>query len=386
MTETTTASDAVTPFTLAIPEATLDDLRRRLEAVRWPDAETVPGWEQGVPLAKMQAVRDYWLDKYDWRRCEAMLNGMGQHRTRIDGLDIHFLHVRSPEPNALPMILTHGWPGSVLEFAKVVGPLTDPVAHGGKAEDAFHVVIPSLPGYGFSERPAQAGWTVERIARAWVVLMARLGYDRYVAQGGDWGASVTNEIGAIAPPELLAIHLNLPIGAPTEEDRASLTEDDQKRLADMQRHRAVGRGYSEQQSTRPQTLGYGLADSAIGQAAWIWEKYREWSDCDGDPTNSFSMDELLDNVMLYWLPNAAASSARLYWHSLRNFAANRVSVPVGISVFPKEISRSPRKWVERRYSDLYYWNEQTRGGHFAAFEVPDLFVDEMRSCFARFRG
>ena len=216
--------------------------------------------------------------------------------------------------------------------------------------------------------------------------MARLGYDRYVAQGGDWGASVTNEIGAIAPPELLAIHLNLPLGAPTAEDRANLTEDDKARLAQMARHQAVGRGYSEQQSTRPQTLGYGLADSAIGQAAWIWEKYREWSDCDGEPINSFSMDDMLDNVMLYWLPNAAASSARLYWHSLANFAANSVSVPVGISVFPKEISRSPRKWVERRYPSLFYWNELGRGGHFAAFEVPDLFVDEMRRCFARFRS
>jgi pimeloyl-ACP methyl ester carboxylesterase len=378
--------DAIEPFTLSVPQAELDDLRRRLQATRWPDRETVDGWEQGAPLADMQALREYWLDRYDWRRCEAMLNGFGQFRTTIDGLSIHFLHVRSRQADALPLLLTHGWPGSVMEFAKVIGPLADPTAHGGAAEDAFHLVIPSLPGYGFSERPTRAGWDVPRIARAWAELMRRLGYDRYVAQGGDWGAAVTHEIGALAPPGLAAIHTNMPMGAPTAEERQSLSEDEQRRLARTVEHRRTGFGYSEQQATRPQTLGYGLADSPMGQAAWIYEKYREWSDCQGDPRNSYSMDEMLDNIMLYWLPNAAASSARLYWHSFRNFAAGEVKVPVCASVFPHEIMRPTRAWAERRYGRIAYWNELDRGGHFAAFEVPELFVGEMRRALKPFRA
>jgi pimeloyl-ACP methyl ester carboxylesterase len=377
------ASETVEPFRLQIPQAELDDLRRRLLAVRWPDAETVDGWEQGAPLAQLRRLHAHWLDRYDWRRCEATLNGLGQHRTVIDGLRFHFLHVRSAHAEALPLIMTHGWPGSILEFVKVIGPLTDPLAHGGQACDAFHVVVPSLPGYGFSERPAAPGWTIQRTARAWAVLMRRLGYSRYVAQGGDWGAGVTMEMSAQAPPELAAIHLNMATGSPGQDE--ALDADDQRRLAEVARHRSQGRGYSEEQSTKPQTLGYALADSAIGQAAWIYEKYKEWSDCGDDPASVFSLDEMLDNIMLYWLPNAGASSARLYWESLASIGKAQVKGPVGVSLFPREIYRPARRWVERAFPGLFYFNEPARGGHFAAFEVPDLFVDELRRCFARFR-
>jgi pimeloyl-ACP methyl ester carboxylesterase len=378
--------DAVRPFTLAVDEAVLGDLRRRLHAVRWPDKETAPPWEQGTPLADMQRLRDYWLNRYDWRRCEAQLNALGQHHTRIDGLDIHFLHVRSPHPDAFPLILTHGWPGSVMEFVKVIRPLTDPTAHGGEARDAFHIVAPSLPGYGFSERPTTTGWSTERTAGAWIQLMRRLGYSRFGAQGGDWGASVTMYMGVQAPPELAAIHLNLALGGPDAEDLRALSEDERERLAHVARHNAKGRGYSEEQSTRPQTVGYALADSAIGQAAWIYEKYREWSDCRGDPLNSFTLDEMLDNIMLYWLPNAAASSARMYWESFARVAPTApVRTPTGVSLFPAEIYRPTRRWSERFLPNLVYWNEPARGGHFASFEAPDLFVEEMRRFFAAFR-
>jgi len=389
MTSSNMPDDAVEPFTLDVDEAVLDDLKHRLSAVRWPDRETVGDWEQGVPLAQVKRLQDYWLNSYDWRRCEAQLNALGQFRTRLDGLDIHFLHVRSPVADAFPLVLTHGWPGSVMEFAKVIGPLTDPVAHGGTASDAFHLVVPSLPGYGFSERPTAPGWNTERIARAWIALMRRLGYGRFGAQGGDWGASVTMHMGAMAPPELAAIHLNLALGGPDAEDMAHLTDDERARLAHVERHRIRGRGYSEEQSTRPQTLGYALADSAIGQGAWIYEKYREWSDCGDDPTSAFSLDEMLDNIMLYWLPNAAASSARLYWESFASFgsfASGAIQTPTGVSLFHKEIYRPTRRWAERALPNLVYWNELDRGGHFAAFETPDLFVEEMRRFFARFRG
>jgi pimeloyl-ACP methyl ester carboxylesterase len=384
----TSEDTSVRPFTLAVDQTVLDDLKRRLEAVRWPDRQTTEDpWEQGCPLADIQRLRDYWLNAYDWRRCEAELNALGQFHTRIDGLDIHFLHVRSPHRDAFPIVLTHGWPGSVMEFVKVIGPLTDPVAHGGEAKDAFDVVVPSLPGYGFSERPTATGWSTEHTAAAWIQLMRRLGYKRFGAQGGDWGASVTMYMGVTAPPDLAAIHLNLALGGPDAEELHTLTDDEKARLAHVAHHRAKGRGYSEEQSTRPQTLGYALADSAIGQAAWIYEKYREWSDCSGDPTNSFSMDEMLDNIMLYWIPNAAASSARMYWESLARIAPQAaVKAPTGVSLFPAEIYRPTRRWAERALPNITYWNEPTRGGHFAAFEAPDLFVEELRRFFAAYRG
>lgn len=368
----------IEPFHLAVPEAGLEDIRRRLESTRWPDAETVDDWSQGAPLANVQALCAYWRTGYDWRRCEAALNDLGQFRTEIDGLDIHFLHIPSRHAGAMPLIMTHGWPGSVIEFHKVIGPLTDPEAHGGVAADAFHLVLPSLPGYGFSGKPKQPGWGIERTAAAWVMLMARLGYDRFVAQGGDWGAAVTSRIGALRPPGCVGVHLNLVIANPTAEDLANPTPAEAEAVAEFKRFRATGSGYSEQQRTRPQTLGYGLTDSPAGQAAWIYEKLAAWSDCDGDPLRIFTMDEMLDNIMLYWLPATATSSARLYWESMGR-ARLTTDIPTGCSIFPKELSRTSRRWAERTYSNIVYWNEPDRGGHFAAFEQPALFVEELRA-------
>ena len=378
-------NDTVDPFHLDVPVAVLDDLRDRLSRTRWPERETVADRSQGVPLAEVQALCAYWSDGYDWRACEARLNALGQFRTTIDGLGIHFLHVRSPEPDALPLILTHGWPGSVVEFLKVVGPLTDPAAHGGDLRDAFHVVAPSLPGYGFSDRPSETGWSVERIAAAWIHLMRRLGYDRFVAQGGDWGSAVTTAMGKLRPPELAAIHLNFVVAPPQPEDLDSLTYRDKIALADLQRFSAEGRGYSALQSTRPQTLGYALTDSPAGQLAWILEKLVEWSDSDGDILSVLSREEILDNVMLYWLPGTAASSARLYWESLAASATDRLELPVACSIFPKEITRPARAWAERKYANIIHWSEPARGGHFAAFEQPAIFTAELRAAFASLR-
>ena len=385
-----TASNEVEPFHLSIAEEALSDLKQRLAMTRLPDASPLPGWQQGVPLVEIQNLRDYWIRTYDWRRCEKMLNDFGQFRTVIDGVGIHFLHIRSPEPNALPLILTHGWPGSVVEFWKVIGPLTDPRSHGGKAEDAFHLVVPSLPGYGFSDAPPN--WDTLHIAKAWRTLMARLGYARYVAQGGDWGAAVTAELAALEPPQLAGIHLNLVMVIPDETDLANLTETEKEIIARNTEFNDNGQGYADQQRTKPQTLGYALADSPIGQAAWIYDKYRDWSDCDGDPRNTFSMDEMLDNIMMYWLPNRSASSARLYAavigpNAEGRFAAGFVplSLPVGVTMYPKEVMCASRRWVEKTFSRLIYWNEPHRGGHFAAFERPASFVTEMRDCFCSLR-
>ena len=368
----------IEPFELAIPERELDDLRLRLSLTRWPDCETAGDWHQGVPLEAMQALTRYWADHYDWRRCEAELNRRGQSQTRIDGLNIHFLHVRSPEPNATPLLLTHGWPGSIIEFLKVIDPLSDPVRHGGTPADAFHLVIPSIPGYGFSEHPREGGWNIERVARAWAVLMERLGYHDYIAQGGDWGAGISLHMGMHAPGGLAAIHLNLPAGQPSAEEMTSLSDEEAEVMAQVQWHMTYNRSYSEIQRTRPQTLGYGLADSPVGQAAWIYEKFRTWTDCDGDPTNTFSYDELLDNIMLYWLSNSGASAARLYHESRTDFGRMAVPQPIGVSSFRKEIMRSTQKWTERVYPNFIYWNEVPCGGHFAAFEQPILFTEELR--------
>jgi pimeloyl-ACP methyl ester carboxylesterase len=375
--------EEIVPLHLDVPQNLLDDLRERLARTRWPERETDAS--QGVPLVMAREVCAYWEQKYDWRRCEAMLNRLGQFRTSIDGLGIHFLHVRSAEPGAMPLLLTHGWPGSVIEFHKVIGPLTDPVRHGGRSENAFHVIAPSLPGYGFSDRPAQAGWKLERIAQAWITLMRRLGYGHFVAQGGDWGSGVTNAIATIAPPELRAIHLNLVLANPDPADMADLTAGEQASLAALKRYRKDGNAYAKQQMTRPQTLGYGLTDSPAGQAMWIYEKFMEWADCNGDPRRVLSLDEMLDNIMLYWLPGNAASSARLYWESFRQFAANPVDVPVGCSIFPRENFRPSRRWVERKFTNLIHWRELDKGGHFAAFEQPELFVNELRDAFRSVR-
>ncbi len=378
---------AIVPFHLDVPEAELDDLRARLRHTRWADRETVVDWSQGIPLAYVQELCGYWADRYDWRRLEARLNAIGQFRTEFDGLMIHFLHVRSPEPDALPLLLTHGWPGSVVEFLAVIEPLVDPVSHGGTAADAFEVVCPSLPGYGFSDKPSASGWDVPRIAVAWAELMSRLGYSRYGAQGGDWGAFVTTRLAAVAPEHLAGIHLNMPVVS--REMIAAVGEptvDEQAALAAAAEFRRSGTGYSTEQSTRPQTLGYGLVDSPAAQCAWIVEKFHAWTDNDGNPESALTRDELLDNVMLYWLPGTGASSARLYWESLRDpRARDPVDVPTGCSIFAKELFQVSRRWAEQRFSDLRHFRRLDRGGHFAAFEQPDLFVDEVRQFFRTVR-
>ena len=382
-------SDAIEPFALQVPENELDDLRRRLTQTRWPEKEPVSDWRQGVPLDKLRALCAYWADGYDWRRCETMLNGFGQYRTDISGLGIHFLHVRSPHEDALPLVMSHGWPGSVVEFHKVIGPLTNPTAHGGESRDAFHLVVPSLPGYGFSDRPSTPGWGVGRIATLWMTLMGRLGYHhRFGAQGGDWGAAITAAIGAMKPAGCVGIHLNMAMFSPRPGDEADPSPAAVKALALMKRYQKELSGYSKEQSTRPQTLGYALTDSPVGQAAWIYEKFYDWTDNDGSgPESVFSQDELLDNIMLYWLPGTAASSGRLYWESFSDDASitQTIEVPAGVSVFPKDIHAAPRKWGERSLKQIVHWKEVEHGGHFAAFEQPELFVREVRDCFRKMR-
>jgi epoxide hydrolase len=377
-------SDEITPFRIEIPDADLDDLRRRLRQTRWPEQATVDDWSQGVPLGYARSLCDYWLDSYDWRACEASLNAFPQFRTEIDGLGIHFLHVRSPREDALPLVLTHGWPGSVVEFRKVIGPLTDPARYGADPAGAFHVVCPSLPGFGFSGKPTRAGWGVERIADAWDQLMARLGYARYGAQGGDWGAGVTTGLGVRHPDHLAGIHLNMVTAPPDPATMGDLTAQEQAALDSLEYYRRWDSGYSKEQSTRPQTVGYGLVDSPAALCAWIVEKFWAWTDCDGDPATALSRDEMLDNVMLYWLPATGASSARLYWESFGRGLTGAVQVPVGCSIFPKEIFRASRRWAEQHYPDLRYWNELDKGGHFAAFERPETFVAEVRAAFRAF--
>jgi epoxide hydrolase len=369
------------PFTVQVPGAAVEDLRDRLRRTRWPDRETVDDWSQGVPLGYLQELCTYWADDYDWRAAEQRLNSYPQFMLELFDLDIHFLHVRSPVPDALPLVITHGWPGSVVEFVNVLDRLTNPKAHGGSDDDAFHVVCPSLAGYGFSGRPARPGWSVERIADAWARLMAVLGYDRYGAQGGDWGAAVTTAIGQQDPSHVAGIHLNMPMVGPDRSTMNELTDAERSALDALAHYQEWDSGYSKQQSTRPQTLGYGLADSPAGQCAWIIEKFWAWTDCDGHPENAVSRDALLDNVSLYWFTNSAASSARLYWESFNRQSRELVAVPTGCSIFPKEIFRASRRWTERRFTDLRYWNELDRGGHFAALEQPELYVDELRAFF-----
>lgn len=378
-------SPPIRPFNVAISDQQLEDLRRRLAHTRWPESETVDDWSQGVPLHKLQSLCDYWLHHYDWRSFEAQFNRHPQFVTEIDGLDIHFLHIRSPHADAMPLLLTHGWPGSVVEFMEVIEPLTRPCEHGGKESDAFHLVIPSLPGYGFSGKPSAAGWGLERIAGAWIELMSRLGYEHYVAQGGDWGSGVTSKIGELQPPQCLGIHLNMALAMPTPEDNADLTERDKKALADMQTYFDNDSGYAVQQKSRPQTVGYGLADSPVGQAAWIYEKFHSWTDNNGAPEDALPVDAMLNNISLYWFTNSAASSARLYWESFSSMNAGPVKLPTAISVFPREIFRPARRWAERKYSNIIHWGEPAKGGHFAAFEQAELFVEELRKCFSGLR-
>ena len=372
----------VTPFRIAVGDDVLTDLKSRLRKTRWPEAELVDDWSQGTPLQWIQEICRYWTDDYDWRNREARLNRFAQFTTGIDGLDIHFVHVRSPHPEAMPLIITHGWPGSIVEFHKVIEPLTNPTAHGGTAADAFHVVCPSLPGFGFSAMPTTTGWGVDRIAAAWTVLMDRLGYTSYGAQGGDWGSAVTSSIGAQDPQHCLGIHITLAMGSPPRTNGDPTPEED-RALKGLKHYADQDSGYSKQQSTRPQTVGYGLTDSPAGQAAWILEKFWAWTDCDGHPENILSRDELLDNVMVYWVTATAASSARLYWESFGpgRRVAYQVHIPTGVAVFPKEIVPPVRRWMEARYTNIRHWSEMPKGGHFAAFEQPELFIDDVRSCF-----
>ncbi|MGR8919429.1 MAG: epoxide hydrolase family protein [Gammaproteobacteria bacterium] len=377
----------IRPFRFDVPDSELDDLRRRLAATRWPERETPKDWSQGTPLAYVREVCEYWATAYDWRRCETMLNGYGQFITEVDGLDIQFMHVESPHAGAKPLVMTHGWPGSVIEFMKVVGPLTDPPAHGGDAADAFHVVCPTLPGFGFSGKPDAPGWGVERIARAWSTLMTRLGYERYYAQGGDWGAAVTAAIAVQDTEHCAAMHTNMPILSPSAEVLAELTEFEQACVEGNQYYWDWDSGYSKEQSTRPQTVGYGLVDSPAAQAAWILEKFWAWTDSDGHPENVLSRDELLDNIMLYWLPAAGASSARIYWESFSILGQPQAPItqPAGVSIYPREIFRSSRRWCEERFENLVHYEQLERGGHFAAFEQPAVFVEQIRGCFRQLR-
>jgi len=392
-----TATTEIRPFRVNVPEEALNDLRRRVAATRWPDRETVSDRSQGVQLENFQKLVGYWATEYDWRKAEAKLNASPQFMTSIDGVDIHFIHVRSRCPNALPLIMTHGWPGSVFEFLKVIAPLTDPTAHGGRAEDAFDLVVPSMPGYGFSGKPKVTGWNADRIARAWAELMSRLGYKRYVSQGGDWGAIIADVMARQAPPGLLGIHLNyaprptvppeiarvLTTGGPAP---AGLSQEEKVAFDGLDAFYRKGFGYNLLQGTRPQTLGYSLADSPVGLAAWLYDKFAEWTFSGGEPEKVLTRDEMLDDITLYWLTNTGTSGARLYWESyLSRVNTVDVNIPTAVTVFPGEIYREPRSWAERAYPKLIYYHAADNGGHFAAWEQPKLFAEEIRAAFRSLR-
>jgi pimeloyl-ACP methyl ester carboxylesterase len=394
--------DNIRSFRVNIPEEHLVDLRRRIIATRWPDRETVNDQSQGIQLAKIKPLIEHWGTGYDWRKAEAKLNALPQFMTKIDGVDIHFIHVRSPHPNALPLIMTHGWPGSVFELLKTVGPLTDPPAHGGRAEDAFDLVLPSMPGYGFSGTPTETGWGPERIARAWAELMKRLGYTRYVAQGGDWGSPVSSAMARQAPTGLLGVHINLPATIPPEVEKAlaaggpapaELSDKERMAFDQLSAFARMGdRSYAIMMGTRPQTIGLAITDTPAGLAAWMLGHpgFAKWTYSSSDPEKS--PDEVLDDISLYWLTNTAASAARIYWENKSNILSAtsektaEISLPVAITVFPGEIYRAPETWARRAYRNLTYFHEVDRGGHFAAWEQPELFSTELQAAFRSLRS
>jgi pimeloyl-ACP methyl ester carboxylesterase len=399
MSTTVETAAAIGPFHVDVPEERIDDLRRRIAATRWPDKELVDDRSQGVQLAAMQELARYWLDDYDFGRVETRLNALPQFVTQIDGVDVHFIHVRSQHADALPLVMTHGWPGSVIEQIDTVGPLTDPTAHGGTAEDAFHLVLPSLPGYGYSSRPTELGWNLGRVARAWAELMKRLGYTRYVAQGGDVGAGVTDAMGRLGPEGLIGIHTNLLV--PALNDPAALPADSEQEraaLAAIKTFQTSGNAYFVEQATRPQTIGYALLDSAVSLAAWMIDHDTDayykivGAFVEGRPSGNLTRDNILDNITLYWLTGTGASAARSYWEAYGPDAPGAgealpadVRIPVAFTTFPGEIWRTPRSWVEKSYSNVVYFNEVEKGGHFAAWEEPELFSEELRGAFASVR-
>ncbi|MBO9112732.1 MULTISPECIES: epoxide hydrolase family protein [Rhizobium/Agrobacterium group] len=377
-------------FEIAVEQSQLDDLAFRLENVRWPSSETARDASQGPTLDTMKNLVQHWSRNYDWRKCETFLNQFDQFRTVIDGVAIHFLHIRSAEPEAIPMLMTHGWPGSILEFRKVIGPLIDPVTHGGNANDAFHLIIPSLPGFGFSDQPNEEGWDIARIANAWTKLMQRLGYAKWVAQGGDWGAGVTTVMGYMAPEGLAALHLNMVLFKPTDEERQEADEEERKLLAIARRYDEELSAYNMLQSTRPQSLAYGIADSPVGLASWIYTLFQDLSGSDESLERFISLDEMIDNIMLYWLTNTGPSSIRIYWETAQSLRragmpSHPMPVPAGVAAFPDEIMSTSKRWAEKRFENLLHFSQASFGGHFAALENPTEFVQSVRFTFSHIR-
>lgn len=382
-------TDAITPFPIRVADADLADLADRLGRTRWPDAGTVTDGSQGPTLPAIRRLVERWREGYDWRSAEALINDWGSSRTVIDEIGIHFLHIRSPEPDAMPLMLAHGWPGSILEFRDLIAPLTDPAAHGGDARQAFHLVIPSMPGFGFSDRPTGPGWNAGRVAGAYAELMRRLGYgEHWVAQGGDWGAAVVSVLAHMRSPGLAAIHLNMVLFRPTDEEVAAASAEEQAMLADMKRYEVEQSGYMKLQNTRPQSAGFALADSPVGLAAWIYALFQDATDSDGEPEQVIPLDHLIDDIMLYWLPNAGASSARCYRENAQmqgDMPDDPIPVPAGVSMFPREAMRLSRRWADKRFADLRHYNQPDAGGHFAAMENPAALIDDIRATIASLR-